>query len=418
MPDVPLPDPTAAQPVSLDAILAYADEHAPTLQVARQRSHLGDAARAAAEPLLPENPSLELGAGPRVGADAVHLDLTASLSQRIEIGGERALRRAAAEHTRARLRAELDQSRWEVHREVHAGFHRALVARERLAAADRLLAFQERLLHITQRRLQAGDVSPLTVRLAEGELSQARVARIAAEQGYLRAKLQLGALAGWPAEHPPEPAGALDEPRDPPPASALLDSARAHQPQLRSLDAARSEAAALARVAERDAWPEPTIGVHATREGAPAGLAETVVLATISVPIPLAQRNQGQRARAHAEVSIADAQRTAFSAVLRSRIEQDRTEVAAAAARVRTYGSEIVPTFEDNLRLIQRAFELGEIDILQVSVARERFLRSQTDALDAYADYFQAVADLEASIGTDLWPDERHEHSQSEEQTP
>src|SRR5690606_28032775 len=116
--------------------------------------------------------------------------------------------------TRDRLRAELDEARWEVHRDVHAAFHRALVARERLAAAERLLAFQQRLLDITRRRLQAGDVSPLAVRLAEGELSQARVARIAAEQRCLRARLQLGALAGWPASHPPEPAGELDEPRD------------------------------------------------------------------------------------------------------------------------------------------------------------------------------------------------------------
>ena len=93
-----------------------------------------------------------------------------------------------------------------------------------------------------------------------------------------------------------------------------------------------------------------------------------------------------------------------------SRIERHRTEVIAAARQVQTYGSEILPTFEENLRLIQRAFELGEIDILQVSVARERFLRIQADALDAYRTYFQAVADLEGSIGSDLWPDERHDH--------
>lgn len=418
VPDVPLPDPSSGGPVSLDAILAYADRHAPTLQVARQRLGLGDAAVAGAEPLLPDNPTVSLGVGPGLNAGGNHVDIAASVSQRFEIAGERGLRLEAAERTRDRIRAELDESRWEVHRDVHAAFHRALVARERLAAAERLLTFQERLLEIAHGRLQAGDISPLPVRLAEGELSQARVARIAAEQGLLQAKLQLGALAGWPATHPPDPAGELDEPRDPPAASSLAEIARTHQPRLRSLHAARIEAAARARAADRDAWPEPTVGVQLMREGFEAGPPETQLLGVLSVPIPLIQRNQGERATAHAETRIADAERAAFGSLLLNRIEQNRTGVVAAAARVRTYGREILPSFEESLRLIQRAFELGEIDILQVSVARERFLRIQTDALDAYVDYFQAVADLEASIGTDLWPDERHEQAPDGEDQP
>ena len=409
VPDTPLPDPARGGPVSLHEILAHADHHAPRLRVARQRLALGDAAIAGASPVLPDNPEVTVGMGPRLGNDGTRTDLHGSVSQRFEIAGERGLRREAAQRTRERLAAELDEARWEVHREVHAAFHRALVARERGAAAARLLQFQERLLDITQRRLRAGDVSQLDVRLAEGELAQARVATLAAEQDYLRARLELAARAGWPATHPPEPAGALDEPRDPPSSEILAQTAQRHQPRLRTLIAAQKEALARIPAADRDAWPEPALGLEVTREGAPAGLEETIVLGTLSVPIPIAQRNQGARAEARAEARIAEAEQAAFDAQLGIRIEQDRAAVMAAASRVRTYGSEILPTFEENLRLIERAFELGEIDILQVSVARERFLRIRTDVLDAYADYFQAIADLEASIGTELWPDERHD---------
>ncbi len=408
VPDAPLPDTTAGGAVSLDGILAHADRYAPRLRVARERLGFGDAAVEGASPWFPDNPEVSLGVGPRRTGGQTYTDLTASLSQRFEIAGERGLRLDAAEETQRRFRAELNETRWEVHRDVHAAFHRALVARERLEAAERLLAFQERLLDISRRRLQAGDVSKLAVRLAEGELSQSRVAKIAEAQNYLRVRLELGALAGWPEAHPLEPAGKLDEPRDPPTRKVLADIARRHQPRLKTLDAVRREAEAHARSADRDAWPEPTLGVEATREGAPRGNEETVVLGILSLPIPLVQRNQGARATAHAKARVAEAKTQAFITQLKSRIEQNWTAVTAAAARVRTYGSEILPRFEENLRLIQRAFELGEIDILQVSVARERFLRIQTDALVAYSDYFQAVADLEASIGADLWPDEHH----------
>ncbi|HEX9620023.1 MAG TPA: TolC family protein [Polyangiaceae bacterium] len=409
VPRVPLPKPADADVVSLDAILAYADRHAPRLRVARARRALGDAAVAEAEPLLPDNPELSLAAGPGIGGDGDRFDFEAGLSQRFEIAGERGLRLKAAERTRRRVEAELDEARWEVHRDVHAAFHRALVARERLRAAERLLGFQERLLDITERRLKAGDVSPLSVRLADGELSQSRVAEIAAEQAYLHARLELGALAGWPASGAPEPAGSLDLPQNPPAGPALLAAARRHQPRLRTLEAARVESETRVRAADRDAWPEPSLGVRVAREGAANEANATVVLGTLSLPLPLFQTNRGPRAKARAEARVVTAERAAFSSELESRIERNRTSVVAAARRVRTYGSEILPTFEESLRLLVRAFELGEIDVLQVSVARERFLRLQSDALDAYSDYFEAVAELEASVGTDLFPDEHHD---------
>lgn len=400
--------------VSLDELLAYADSHAPSIQVASARLGLGDAAIAGAAPLLPENPQVSVGVGPGFNSPT-HVDLNASLSQRIEIAGERGLRMTSARRTQARLRAELLEVRWHVHSEVHAAFHDALVARERLAAAERVLAFQERLLEIARGRLRAGDVSQLVTRLAEGELSQARVALIAARQHYRKARLHLGALAGWSAVRPLVPVGALDEPRDPPHLRDLIDVAVRSQPRLRTLDAARDEARAAKRVEEREVWPEPTLGLQLNRERLPQGPPETQVLGVVSLPIPLIQRNQGGRARADAQARIADAERDTFDAQLRIRIESHRLEVLAAAAQVRTYGSEILPTFEENLRLIQRAFELGEIDILQVSVARERFLRIQAEALDAYAHYFRAVAKLEGAIGADLWPEERHEHAAGDE---
>lgn len=410
VPDVAPPDPTTERPVSLDAILAYADRHAPELLVTRARLGLGDAAVAGAAPILPKNPQVSGALGARWTPDGTHPEWNAAVSQQLEVAGERGLRIEAARRRSQRLHAELDEARWEVHRDVHAAFHRALVARDRLVVANRTLAFQERLLEVARARLAAGDISPLPVRLAEGELSQSRVARIEAEQGYRRTRLALGALAGWPPAHPPEPAGTLDPPRDPPPPAGLAEAALRHQPRLRTLHAARVEAQAQARAADRDAWPEPSVGVQVGQEGAPPGMEETFVVGTLSVPIPAVRRNQGDRATAHARARIAEAERVAFGSQLDNRIEQHRTAVLAAAEQVRAYGREILPTFEENLRLLERAFELGEIDIVQVSVARERFLRIQTNALDAYNDYFTAVANLEATIGADLWPEERHEH--------
>lgn len=410
--------PASGAALSLDAALAYADEHSPGLIVARERLGLGDAAEQGAKPLLRNNPTVSFGIGPRVSSNGTYPDLQLGVSQRLEIAGERAQRKATAESMSTRLRAELAEARWEVHREVHAAFHRALVERESLVVAERLLRFQERLLEITQQRLAAGDVSPLAVRLAQGELSQAQVARIAAEQEYIQACLDLGQAAGFPGTSPPQPAGILDEPREAPDAETLMKLAWKNQPRLSTLRALAAEATARSALASREAWPEPTVGLKATREGRAPGSEETVVLGTLSLPLPFSERNQGARATSQAQLRVVHAELEAFERRLRIKIEQHRSAVAAAALRVRTYGSTILPTFEENLTLLQRAFELGEIDILQVSVARERFLRLQTDALAAYRLYFRAVANLEGSLGTDLWPDERHVHNLPDQEHP
>ena len=236
------------------------------------------------------------------------------------------------------------------------------------------------------------------------------VTQIAAAERYTRARLQLGVLAGYPADHPPAPAGELDEPRPPPTREALLEAARVHQPRLRTLHALRVEAGAREALAGREVAPDITLGVQVNRESFALGPPETQVLGIVSMPLSFVQRNRVERAEARAETRIAYAERSAFERHLQSWIEQHRSAVIATAEQVKTYGGEILPTFEENLRLLQRAFELGEIDILQVSVARERFLRIQNDALEAHLSYFEAVADLEAAIGTDLWPEERQGH--------
>src|SRR5690606_28276146 len=107
--------------------------------------------------------------------------------------------------------------------------------------------------------------------------------------------------------------------------------------------------------------------------------------------------------------AVAEAELAATTQLLAGRIAQARSEVAAAAVRARAYGTEILPRFEENLTLLRRSFELGEIDLLALSTGRERFLRIQSDALGAQQDYFVALSGLERVVGVDLLHDDEHE---------
>ena len=169
-------------PVTLERLLEFADTHAPVLRAARSTRSRADAADAAAAPRMPSNPELTVYVGPRFGDMGTGVDVQVSLMQEIQIGGERGRRVEAAERFRTQTEAEIDQVRWFVHADVHAAFHRALVERERVRLAQRVVEFQAEVLRVVERQIAAGAAAPLALRLAQAEVAQAQQQLVAAEQ--------------------------------------------------------------------------------------------------------------------------------------------------------------------------------------------------------------------------------------------
>ncbi|WAS94319.1 TolC family protein [Nannocystis punicea] len=400
---IPEPVVAGAQVLPLDTILKHAEENAMPVRTARSRLELGDAAVTGAKPLLIDNPQLYLGMGVRSNQafpGERHFELQATLQQPFEIGRERHLRIKAGREYREYLDKELAQVRWTTHAQVHYAYNTALIAKERARTAARTQQFAERLLDIASRRQQAGEISRLRVRVAEGELARARQAKLAADLNYRLACIHLAEMAGWPSGQLIAPAGELGDPikvRDP---EDLIANVQKEHPALKTKEAQVELGEARVKSAKRDRLPEPWLGVYAGREWEPgAAYPSRLLLGMITIPLPFFKRNQLARAQTKAELSVANTELevTRYQLALNARRAVDA--INTAAERVQTYSREVVPRFEENLQLLQRAFELGEVDIIEVFVARENFLRIQTEALDAYGTYFDAMYTLETIIG-------------------
>jgi outer membrane protein TolC len=148
------------------------------------------------------------------------------------------------------------------------------------------------------------------------------------------------------------------------------------------------------------------LGVSVAREGHRVGAAAEgpnyIVLGTLGVALPLWQQNQGERARARADEHAALIDESATRSQLRARIASAHAQLTAADERVRLFATRIVPRLEESLALLQRGFEAGEISLVSVAVARERFLLVQRDGLASYADYYRSRVELEYLIGASL----------------
>jgi cobalt-zinc-cadmium efflux system outer membrane protein len=388
--------------VGLAEIEAYARTHAPDLRVMQARQRLGAGARAAASALFSENPALDLTAGPRWGGgDRLDYDFSAQVSQPVEIAGGRGARQRAAARFDERLTAEAELSAFELRIELALAYRMAQLARARLKAAESSLKFLADARRIAESRLAAGEATIIELRVAEGDLARAGRDVSLAQQSLVLATYQLCGLSGWSSTDLPLVAAKLPALRPLPDIDRLLAVAANRHPELRARRAALAQADAETDLAARSGWPMPEIGAELSRESVLDETSQWVLLGTVRMPLPLWQRNQAERERTRAEKGIAEAELDRSAHMLRMRIRRRSSELRAAAERLELLAASGA-AFEDSLGLLRRGLEAGELAMLDVSVARERFLAAEIASLGARADYEQAWLELERATGEPL----------------
>jgi len=393
--------PANADVLPLEKILESAYEKSPSIQVARSRIQLGDA-EIDGEPRVQWNPEVWVGVGLRANSFGRSFEVQAQVDQRLEIFGERRMRIKAAKAYKNQLERELDRSKWKIFAEVHAAYNGALLAKQRAVTAAGVVNFSQRLLETAKSRMEAGEISNLRVRIAEGEFAQAQQRKLAADLDFRMAANRLAERAGWPKGRLLVPSGELRQPDKVGDPDAFFDKAMEGHPMIAAQQAAVQTAQARLDAADRDRLPEPMVGAYFSREREPAMIStRTIVgLATVTIPLPLWQRNQKARAKAKAQLEVAKVELGAVEYRLGLQIRRAVAAVNTAAERVRTYARDVVPRFEENMSMLELAFELGEADLIEVFVARERFLSIQSEALGAYDSYYKAILDFERLVGT------------------
>lgn len=392
----------ADQEVSLSEILTFADTHAPAILFAKRDTADLAAMRAEADVVLPENPTLELSAGPRFeeGADT-DFDFSVGISQPVEIAGQGNERSALADRAMERVQAEIERARWLTRCDVTSAFYANVVARQRSDVARDQVMFAEELARIAHQQLGTGEINRIEAQLAETDLAEARQSLIEAEQGVQAAQLRLVQASGWPIEHLPVVTQTLEATTELPAVRELLRVAQGHAHQLEASRRALAEARQRVGLADRDAWPDPVLGVSLTREGAPGGPPSYIVLGSLGVPLPLWQRNQSERRQAEAQVSRALVQWDMERETLFARLVEAHGRARAALQRI-TLSQTQIAALEANMELVHRALLAGEISFLAVAAARQRFFDARVHYLNAFEDYYESRADLERSMGVAL----------------
>ncbi|MBO9709907.1 MAG: TolC family protein [Caulobacter sp.] len=387
------PSRSAAEPLTPAAATARAQARSPLVTAAQAAVDAAEA-RARQAGFRP-NPEAGLqtenfaGSGPY--ADFASAETTASVSQRLELGGKRRTRAAAAQAEAEAARVGFAVARADLVQEVAVRYAEALAAQERLALARDTAERAASLSRVAAALVDSGREPPLRGLRAEAASQEAQAAVVAAEAEVAAARRALAAL--WEGAAGGDGGETLDlvaAETPSPPAAATID------PGL-SLDVRLARAgreAAQAAVDRERAAARPDLTIQAgVRRFEQTG--DTALVVGFTAPIPIANRNQGAVAAARADVVAAEArERLALARSVRA-IRDGEAALRAADARLQALEVRIAPQALTAVDLARRGFEAGKFSLLDVLDAQGALSAARTDLIAARLQRAKALAALE-----------------------
>lgn len=381
-------DQAAARPAAsftLDAALAAAEAHNPTLVAAR----LGRAADLAGIDVARQRPNPE--ASFEAGRDTPHEAF--SIGVPLEFGGKRARRVEFANATLARTTAQIAVQALEIRRAVRLAYFELVAASARVEVTAELRGFAERTRDAARDRFQSGAAPRLEALQTELALAQADNEQEAARGRLDAARVELNTLMGAAPAAPAIPSDSFDVGSIPRDLSAIL----ARSPEIVAIDREIDEAVARERLARTLRTPDTTISGGVLFDSPPeftygwkAGLAVT---------IPVFTRHVADVKVETAKVAQLRAQREARLTELTGQASAAASRAEAARRRFQRYRDEIIPQVTTVETMAEDSYRSGQTGLSAFLQALQAARETRLLATDAGLEYQQALADLERALG-------------------
>lgn len=375
----------------------------------REEKGIRDAGKVRAG-LLP-NPTFdfEAGTGALTGSPTEN-NLALGVSQEFFLAGKRGKRLAIAEQELEMYRWQLADRERVIRGDVKSAFYDVVLAEQRITLSDRAIVLNRQLLDVTKERLTAGDIPELEMNLVKVELARGEGARIDVEKVLSLNQAKLFTLMGISLGEAPSIVGTLAA--ETPMTKNLVDLKQlAHEkrPDLKTLETEKSRGEADITLAKADGIPNLTAGLVFRRDTTSmeiGGIEEKDTGYTIglklSMPIPVFDRNQASVQEAKAKKNSTESRLTAATRNAEREVETAYASLLNAEKVLSLYKSNIIPQLEENLKLTQEAYRLGEVGILTVIQEQKKFFEVSDGYLMAQHDRQVALTKLESAVATDL----------------
>ncbi len=322
-------------------------------------------------------------------------ETTIQLSQLVELGNKRGLRKSSATLSKELAGWDYEVKRLEVLTRVSQSFIQVLKSQQKVSLTAEGVQLAEKFLNAVSERIKAGKVAAIEEVKAEIALANMKIEEERAGLELLKARRQLSVFWG-------ETEARFDTAQ-----GDLFAIPETTLPQILELSGnprlSKWTTALAHRQAELEVETSKSIP-DLTLSGGYRRLEETddnALVFGVTIPLQWFDRNQGAIANARHRLSKAQEEKKAEALRMEKALLQAHSEVTYSHAKVTSIKAKILPGARKAMNAISEGYRFGKFGLLDVLDSQKTFYQVQNQYLDALADYHNTVADVERLTGVD-----------------
>jgi cobalt-zinc-cadmium efflux system outer membrane protein len=383
--------------LTLPTALEHALQTSPELSVYAEETHARMAGISQAARFI--NPELAVevanvaGSGAYSGFDVA--ETTLQLSQQIELGNKRQLRRDLAEVEHDRALRDLEFARMDVQARIARYFWTLLGAQERLKLADEQVDLATQTLAVVEEKITAGRSPSVEKYRFQSALAEAFLGREKAMLALTAARQVLADNLGFAAAELGGVVGDLS--RLPTlPAYAEIQAQLGQSPEIarRQLESeTKRRDLALAR-ANRLVDPTLALGLRNYNESD-----DNAVIFGFSLPLPFFDRNQENVQAATHRLAAAQAQEASGLIQSRAGLTESWQSLAASSAEAQALREQIIPSAQQTYEAASYGYQSGKFGVLEVRDAQRNLVEVRGRYLDVLLTAQLAAVELQKLLG-------------------
>ncbi|PWU01707.1 MAG: hypothetical protein C5B53_02460 [Candidatus Melainabacteria bacterium] len=323
----------------------------------------------------------------------------------------------------AQTKTDLLTTLWQLRADTRRAYMEVIVAQETMKTLEQLYDLSSKLLAVTDKRFQAGDVPELDMLRARLANSQTQVELAVGRVRVIRARQQLNIIMGRPVHQPVNVPGLPDYTGSVPsferitqlneampnfehlvpPLRDYIAIGLANRLELKSLDQQIKLNQINLKGAYGNSIPNPKVALGKSTEGnPPVGPKLTAVFFTVDAESAFTNLNQGNIALFKATAKQLKYQVGSQKNLVIGQISSAYQRLLAARERLRVYQERVLADSYEVARLARRSYEVGQSGITTTLQAQQYNVQIRSQYLDAVMTYTQAFTDLEQACGKPL----------------
>jgi cobalt-zinc-cadmium efflux system outer membrane protein len=401
--DPALREETETKAVNLEECIQTAIEN--NLQIAAARKGLGiaEADRIKASLLLPSNPKLNSRIGSRNAPESRHTDYMFSLSQELQVYGQRRKRINVSNKKIERVGFEIADVERTVIAKTKTSFYEVLTAREILKLRENVESIFKRLWDATRERYNAGAIAALELNSIKIGYGQARQQLLVAKNSYQKSLLNLKLLLGKPGDEELNIEGKLYSKKLLISMEDLLASAYGKRPDLKAIEIEKERASQEISLRKVEIIPNPRLlGFFSREEGD-----DDIVGGQLTISIPLWDRKQPELKRAKTARDKADINIKYKQLEIQKEVETAFKTFMAAKEGIAIYTDEIIPQVDESLNLNEISYRDGNTSFIEFLTMQKNLLETRAAYINTLLDYNKAIINIETVSGENLISNDR-----------